>query len=148
MELPPASYNTGTGVITLSGSGTLASYQAALAQIVYENTDGTPDLTARSITVIVNDGDIDSNIATTTMTMFSASALTGCEAVGAGGNSSFVYSTTTGISGSGLNETITYSSIGTQGATNVDMRVTSTAQSNPATNHTLNVSGGQCQPYA
>ncbi|OEK00001.1 hypothetical protein BFP97_00005, partial [Roseivirga sp. 4D4] len=135
------SYDSGTGVITLSGSGTLASYQAALAQIVYENTDGTPDLTDRSITVVINDGTDNSNTATTTMSLFSAASLTGCEAVGTGGNSSFTYAATSGASGSGLNETVTYTSIGTQGVTNVDMKVTSTAQSNASTNHGLNVSG-------
>ncbi len=134
-------YDSGTGIITLSGSGTLESYQAALAQIVYENTDGTPDLTNRSITVVINDGTDNSNTATTTMSLFSAASLTGCEAVGTGGNSSFTYAATSGASGSGLNETVTYTSIGTQGVTNVDMKVTSTAQSNASTNHGLNVSG-------
>ncbi len=136
-----SSYDSGTGVITLTGSGTLASYQTALNQIVYDNTDGTPDLTARSITVVVNDGDDSSNTATTTLSLFSAANLTGCETVGAGGNSSFAYAAISSTSGSGLNETITYSSIGTQGVTTVDMRVTSTAQSNTATNHGLSVSG-------
>ncbi|MFY0591879.1 FG-GAP-like repeat-containing protein, partial [Roseivirga sp.] len=136
-----SSYNSGTGVITLTGSGTLASYQAALAQIVYENTDGTPDLTDRSITVSINDGTDNSNTATTTMSLFSAASLNGCEAVGTAGNSSFTYAATSGASGSGLNETLTYTSIGAQGVTTVDMKVTSTAQSNSGINHGLNVTG-------
>merc|ERR1739838_500110 len=62
-----SAYNSSTGVITLTGSATLAQYQTAIAQIEYDNTSDTPDITARSVTVVVNDGDDNSNIATTTI---------------------------------------------------------------------------------
>ena len=62
-----SSYNSSTGVITLTGSATLAEYQTAIAQIQYNNTSENPNTTARSVTVVVNDGDIDSNTGTTTI---------------------------------------------------------------------------------
>ncbi|MDE5110492.1 MAG: Ig-like domain-containing protein, partial [Trichodesmium sp. St7_bin2_1] len=62
-----SSYNSSTGVITLSGSATLAEYQTAIAQIQYNNTSEDPNTTARSVTVVVNNGDTDSNTATTTI---------------------------------------------------------------------------------
>ena len=37
-----SSYNPFTGVITLSGAASLADYQAALRQVVFSNTLGTP----------------------------------------------------------------------------------------------------------
>ena len=53
----------------LTGSAPIASYQTAIAQIQYNNTSGTPDRTARTVTVVVNDGTTDSNSATTTITI-------------------------------------------------------------------------------
>ncbi len=60
-------YDQVTGEITLTGSASLANYQTAIAQIEYNNTSGNPDTTARSVTVKVNDGESDSNTATTTI---------------------------------------------------------------------------------
>ena len=54
-------------VVTLTGSATLANYQAALNAITFNNTSDTPNTTPRSITVVVNDGSNNSNIATTTI---------------------------------------------------------------------------------
>ncbi|MDE5075622.1 MAG: hypothetical protein O4749_06020, partial [Trichodesmium sp. St5_bin2_1] len=62
-----SSYDSSTGVITLTGSAILSDYQTAIAQIQYNNTSGDPNTTARSVTVVVNDGDTDSNTATTTI---------------------------------------------------------------------------------
>ncbi|MFN0262801.1 LamG-like jellyroll fold domain-containing protein [Tepidamorphus sp. 3E244] len=53
------SYNATTGVLTLTGSDTLANYQAALRAVTYENTSDTPDGTSRTVTFLVNDGDRD-----------------------------------------------------------------------------------------
>ncbi len=49
-------YNSGSGVLTLSGSATLAEYQAALRSVTYANTSDDPSTTTRSITFAVNDG--------------------------------------------------------------------------------------------
>ena len=67
--LPPgitaSSYNPLTGVLTLTGSATLAAYQTALHQVVFDTTSlSTAD---RIIQVTVNDGTADSNVATTYM---------------------------------------------------------------------------------
>jgi hypothetical protein len=66
------SYNSGTGVLTLSGSATVAQYQAALRSVTYANTSDTPSTAARTISYQVDDGqavDHASNIATTTVTV-------------------------------------------------------------------------------
>ena len=67
--LPPgitaSSYNPFTGVITLSGAASLADYQTALRQVVFDTTSiSTAD---RIIKVTVNDGTADSNVGTTYM---------------------------------------------------------------------------------
>ena len=59
-----SSYNPFTGIITLSGSASLADYQTALRQVVFSSTDGTPSTHDRDIQVSVNDGFQESNFAT------------------------------------------------------------------------------------
>ncbi|MGD9722530.1 MAG: beta strand repeat-containing protein [Pirellulales bacterium] len=49
-----AMYSSGT--LTLSGVDTLANYQQVLRTVKYDNTDGTPVLTTRELTVVANDG--------------------------------------------------------------------------------------------
>ncbi len=53
--------------IRLTGTGTLAEYQAAIASIEFNNTEASPNTSDRTVTVVVNDGDIDSNTATSTI---------------------------------------------------------------------------------
>jgi len=62
-------YNSTTGVITLTGSASLADYQDAIESIRYDNTSENPDTTDRIINVVVNDGDTDSNIAVSTISV-------------------------------------------------------------------------------
>ena len=62
-----AAYDSSTGVITLSGTGTRVDYATAIRQIGFSNTTDTPDPTNRIVNVVVNDGQIDSNIAVTTI---------------------------------------------------------------------------------
>jgi hypothetical protein len=47
-----ASYDSSTGVMTLSGSGTEAEYQAALRLVTYENSSNNPSASARQIDVV------------------------------------------------------------------------------------------------
>jgi hypothetical protein len=56
-------YNTGTGVLTLTGTASLADYQTALRSIRYGHTGGNPS-GARTVEFTVNDGDLDSAAAT------------------------------------------------------------------------------------
>ena len=53
-------YDAGTGVLTLSGTSSLANYQAALRSITYQNAFTTESTSQRTISIIVNDGDDDS----------------------------------------------------------------------------------------
>ncbi|OQS22377.1 Ig-like domain-containing protein [Chromobacterium violaceum] len=67
-----ASYNSGTGVLTLTSSGataTLAQWQAALRAITYTDTAITPNNATRTISFIVNDGTKNSAAATRTVTV-------------------------------------------------------------------------------
>jgi hypothetical protein len=62
-----SSYNTGTGVITLSGVATLAQYQSALQQIGYSSSATNPASPAKTVSVTVNDGVDVSNTAVATI---------------------------------------------------------------------------------
>ena len=59
-----ATYNAGTGVLSLSGSATVAQYQAALRSITYFNSSNNPSTATRTISFVVNDGALASNTAT------------------------------------------------------------------------------------
>ena len=50
---------------TAGPSATNADFQQVLNSIFYQNTLPTPDLTTREITFVVNDGELDSSVATT-----------------------------------------------------------------------------------
>jgi len=68
-----ASYNTATGVLTLSGSDTLANYQTVLDSVTFNSTSGNPtnfgaDL-SRTLTWQVNDGTRNSNAVTSKVTV-------------------------------------------------------------------------------
>jgi len=49
-------WNATTGVLTFTGSDTVANYQAALAAVTYRNTSRAPTVTARTISIQVGDG--------------------------------------------------------------------------------------------
>ncbi|MBN3909904.1 MAG: cadherin-like domain-containing protein [Nostoc sp. NMS1] len=62
--------NYQNGVLTLSGTGTVAQYQQVLRTITYNNPATSPNTTARTITFVVDDGAAHSNtsaVATTTL---------------------------------------------------------------------------------
>jgi Ca2+-binding RTX toxin-like protein len=50
------SYVAATGVLSITGSASTATYQTILAGIQYNNSSDTPDTTPRTVTVVVNDG--------------------------------------------------------------------------------------------
>lgn len=59
------SYDSGSGVLTLTGSTTTANYQAALRNVTYQNTETTsPSTTTREISFIVYDWDDSSGVVT------------------------------------------------------------------------------------
>jgi len=57
------SYDVATGILSLSGSATLAEYQTALRTITYTNNSDSPSNATRTLSVTVNDGDNNSNTA-------------------------------------------------------------------------------------
>jgi hypothetical protein len=67
------SFNTGTGVLTLSGSASAATYQAALRSIAYRNTN-TANATAgtRTIQFVVASGSTTSSVASRNVVVTSA----------------------------------------------------------------------------
>ena len=77
-------WTAATGTLALSGSDTVANYQAALRAVKYQNTSENPSTVARTVTFKVNDGELDSiavsrNIAVTAVN--DAPVLSGIEAV-------------------------------------------------------------------
>ena len=56
-------------MLTLTGSDTLANYEAALESITYTNTSEDPNTGNRTVTWVVNDGDLDSVGVTSTITI-------------------------------------------------------------------------------
>ena len=56
-------YDPLTGILTLTGTASLAAYQTALRQITFNNTGTTPSTDTRIIDVVVNDGTAASNLA-------------------------------------------------------------------------------------
>ncbi|MGV8904962.1 MAG: retention module-containing protein, partial [Pseudomonas sp.] len=55
----------GNIVLTLSGEATKAEYQTLIQSITYSNTSQDPGVLPREISVVVHDGKLDSNVATT-----------------------------------------------------------------------------------
>jgi len=51
-----AKYDTSTGALSISGSATVADYQAALRAVTYRNNSDNPDASNRTIAITVNDG--------------------------------------------------------------------------------------------
>jgi VCBS repeat-containing protein len=66
-SISASSYNAATGVLTLSGTASLADYQNALSHILFSNTGDDPSTADRHLTITVNDGLADSNLVTTTI---------------------------------------------------------------------------------
>lgn len=64
------SYNSGTGVLTLSGTTTLANYELALEDVGYQNTSDNPSTASRTLAFAVRDtGNLTSTADSTTLTV-------------------------------------------------------------------------------
>ncbi|MCA6125559.1 cadherin domain-containing protein [Bradyrhizobium sp. WSM 1704] len=61
------SFNAATGTLTLTGTDTVANYQVALAAVTYFNSSDNPSGAARTVTIIANDGTLDSSPVTGTI---------------------------------------------------------------------------------
>jgi VCBS repeat-containing protein len=65
-------YSSGTGVMNLSsasGTATAAQWQAALRAVTYNNSSDNPNTAARTVTYSVNDGGLNSNTVSATITL-------------------------------------------------------------------------------
>lgn len=60
-----AAYDSAMGVLTLSGTDTVAHYQQVLRTVTYNNVSEGPNAADRSISVVAHDAYADSNVATT-----------------------------------------------------------------------------------
>lgn len=74
LALPPqngitASYNPSTGVLTLSGTASVANYQAALRAVTFTNATASPSGATRAVTITVTDGTATSNAITLSATV-------------------------------------------------------------------------------
>jgi hypothetical protein len=84
-----ASYNSGTGVLTLTSSGataTLAQWQAAMRAVNYTDSAVTPNTATRTISFVVNDGTKSSAATTKTVTV---TATDQTPVTSSGGNAAF-----------------------------------------------------------
>ena len=66
------SYNSGTGVLTLSGSSSVANYQAALRSVTYADSSDNPSGLTRTVSYQVDDGSATnhaSNVVTSTVSV-------------------------------------------------------------------------------
>ncbi|MGN7614438.1 beta strand repeat-containing protein, partial [Magnetococcales bacterium HHB-1] len=77
------SYDSGTGVLTLSGTDTVANYEAALRTVGYVNNSENPDTSNRTVSFVVNDGTGDSVAIDSTV---SVAAVNDVAVLGGGGN--------------------------------------------------------------
>lgn len=64
-----STYDSATGVLSLSGTDSVANYQQVLRTVTYANDSATPDETDRAITFRVNDGTDDSDAATSVVSV-------------------------------------------------------------------------------
>ena len=60
MAITSTGYDSGTGVLTLTGPATTLQFETVIKSLTYANSDQDPDPTASSVTVKVNDGAADS----------------------------------------------------------------------------------------
>ena len=63
------SYTAATGVLSITGSASVATYQTILQGIQYNNTSDAPTTSDRAVTVVANDGALPSATQTSTITV-------------------------------------------------------------------------------
>ncbi|WP_347247595.1 DUF4347 domain-containing protein [Zoogloea sp.] len=96
-----ASYDSGTGVLTLSSAGataTLAQWQTALRSVTYTNTSDTPATSSRTVSFSVDDGTDSSTAVTRLVTLTAANDSPAITAPASIGVTEDVSSAITGIS--------------------------------------------------
>ena len=69
------SFNSGTGTLTLSGTSSVANYQAALRSVKYTNTSDDPTTVSRTVVFQVNDGGATNNLSNTVSSTINVTAV-------------------------------------------------------------------------
>jgi Domain of unknown function (DUF4347)/FG-GAP-like repeat len=70
-NITAAAYDSSRGILSLTGTDSVANYQKVLRTVTYSNVATIPDLTTRTIEFVVNDGTANSAVATTTLLLTS-----------------------------------------------------------------------------
>jgi hypothetical protein len=83
------SYAAGTCTLTLTGSSSVANYQAALRSVQYSNSSENPGTTARTVTWQVNDGGAINNLSNTATSTINVAATADAPVLTAGATASF-----------------------------------------------------------
>ena len=117
-------WNSSTGVLTLTGSDTLANYKAALESVTYNNTSENPNTANRTISWVVNDGTDSSSTVTSTVTITGGddSAIVSSGSSGSGAEDSTITGTLSASDVEGLTDgsVFTVSSEPTNGSASID----------------------------
>jgi hypothetical protein len=71
-SITASSYDSSMGILALSGTASLADYQKVLRTAKYDNSSSTPDTTGRTVEFTANDGQDESSVATTTVSVAAA----------------------------------------------------------------------------
>jgi VCBS repeat-containing protein len=136
-------YNSGTGVLLLTGTSSIGNYITALASITFRNMTDNPGTATRQISWVVNDGDSPSNGQTTNVTVSAVNdppVLTAPASVNATEDTQFSFtagnaiSVTDADSGAGTNFQATLSS-----AAGSQINVTAAGAANVLGNNTNSV---------
>ncbi|TNI99448.1 hypothetical protein CF117_18745, partial [Aeromonas veronii] len=121
-----ASYNSGTGVLTLSSAGataTLAQWQAALRAVTYANSSENPNTSARTVSFTVNDGTDASSAATKIVSV--AAANDAPQVTTTGGTTPF----TEGASATAIDSSLTLSDVDSTTLASATVAITGNFQS-------------------
>jgi hypothetical protein len=68
------SYTASTGVLSISGAASQATYQTILQGILYNNTSDTPTTTPRNVDIVVSDGSLSSTVNSVTISLAAVNA--------------------------------------------------------------------------
>ncbi len=135
-----ATYDSGTGILTLSGNDSVANYQSVLRTVSYNNSSESPNTTSRLITVQAADAFVSSNLAAATITI---NAVNDAPVLDASANMSFTSITEDQLTNSGQTVASIISSAAGDRITDVDsgavegIAITATTNGNGAWEYSI-----------
>ncbi len=72
LHIIATAYDPSTGMLLLTGADTAANYQQVLSTLQYNNSSDNPDVSEREVRMFISDGTDNSELATTTISVFAA----------------------------------------------------------------------------